>query len=425
MKKTIVISCLVAFTCLPAVCQDTVKIDTTMLGKDAKMEDIKKLYRQEIQKVNSAVSNAIELGDDASRDNYYTHVFERLIFLREAAKKSRLSIHERLVGVRIYSSNIRKTLKANYETAFDSIMNNKNLKPAEQDARMLALREGLSKAWMESRIVKNREYRYIYYLADNRLIRAFPARNSRFSEIYYGELKDSTFLSFLRNQSLSFNEEFGAMSSEIVSGYLGPVRMSFNTAISRARETTVDTIGLIDKTPDEIRTLVEENQAKNLSNNTLAHVLAGGGLLNLKAQYPLVYFNPIWSPNFRFDNELVANLSGQFSAAGTSIPENESNLWGGAGLHNHAFIPINGFTKGADETFVAFGFFFQYNITHVFGSGTFYNQLGISEPFWMGDFKAGIFYKSIQVSYNYLNFSNKYLDGQFENRITLAYAPQF
>ena len=168
---------------------------------------------------------------------------------------------------------------------------------------------------------------------------------------------------------------------------------------------------------------MNENYQQNLSNNTLATVLAGGGLLALKAQYPLVYFNPTWSPHFKFDNQLVGTLAGQFDIAGSSVPENQMNLWESFGMENYAYVPLREFT-GDDEETTSFGFFFQHNIRHVSGSGEFERNLNIDKGFWMGEFKTGIYYSGIHITYTYLNFSNKQLDGQFQNTFTLAYAPK-
>ena len=190
-----------------------------------------------IEVYQSSIPNKkVELSDLNSRKKFFNEFTDNNLELRSRSDQLNLSIRKRLAGVRNTQMKARNKLKDDFNRSLDSILNSKGITLQEQEKNIQALRTGLVKSAIGLRTVGNREYRYIYYRADTRFVRVLPARNARFSQIYYGELKDSLYLSFLRHQFLTFNEDFGALSSEIVAGYLGPVRVGLNTAISRAKE---------------------------------------------------------------------------------------------------------------------------------------------------------------------------------------------
>lgn len=358
---------------------------------------------------------------------FYNESKNKYLELRNFSIQSKLSISQELKIIRTVQSTQKKNTKIDYLDKFNVITGTSGLTKKEIDTEIRKLREKLKESSVGIRVNSNQEFRYVYYKADVRDIRILPARNARFSQLYYSELKDSSYLTFLRNQFLTFNEDFGALSSEIVAAYLGSIRVSLNTVISKASEIKIDTAQIKGLNPTQIQSLVNENYQENVANNTLSNVLARGGLMALKFQYPLLFTSPLWSPRFRFDNEIVGAISGQFNTAGKITQENETSIWGSLGLHNNAYIPLVNF-KDDDSEFSAFGFFFQYNIERVAGSGTFYTNLNLTgdqrEGFWFGEFRTGIFYKGVQITYSVINLSNKTLDGQFTNTFRIAYAPK-
>jgi hypothetical protein len=137
---------------------------------------------------------------------------------------------------------------------------------------------------------------------------------------------------------------------------------------------------------------------------------------------PLFNVNGNLPNTFKMDSELVGNLSGQFAKVGSSVAENDAVLWGGFGCETRAFMPFVDF-KDDNSLITTFGLFAEYDIRRVWGSGSFYSNLQIDDAFWMNELKAGLFANGIQISYTNLRFSNSVLDGRYENRITIAFAP--
>ncbi|HTF19304.1 MAG TPA: hypothetical protein VK658_14585 [Chryseolinea sp.] len=368
------------------------------------------------------VDNVVPKSDPADitgseLDKFFATMRENYLAVRQA----KLSVSRRIRGIRAAQNAGIKKIKIAYDNDIYRLTN-QNKTDAEIDEELRELKARLPDIVFQFRTMGNSEYRIAYDRWDTKTVKFLPARNARIAQLYYNELKNDQFLTFLRSQFLAFNDDYGALSSELVAGYLGPFRTSLSTAITKAKEVKIEDGELEGKTPEQIQALVNENYQENLSNSTLANVVAGGGLLGLKAQYPLIDVSKLWTDWIKFDNELVGTFSGQFDAAGTETPENKTSLWGSYGIENTVYIPVPDFI--GDKATQAFGIFAQYNIRHVSGSGTFENSLGIEKGFWMSEFKAGLFYSGIQITYKYLNFSNKTLDGQYQNSFAITYAPQ-
>lgn len=387
-----------------------------------KYKDLQQLFKDNANLVEHHLTTPKDISSPEFHADFYNVLANNLFFVISDSKLKRLSLNKTLYGMNIFLRESRKIAKETYGANLSTILSNQGLSVDERETAVVELRKGLISSVYVIRKVGNRGSKILYWGEENQSTRLFPARNSRFAALFYNELKDSSTLNFLRNQFLTFNDDFAGLSSELVAGYIGPVRTSLSTSVSRSSRNDFDSNDLEDKTDGEIQELVEKSRQDDIANSTLANVLAGGGLLALKAQYPILYSNPTWIPFFKFDNELVGNLSGQFPTAGSSYTEGEMNLWGSIGVENRAYLPIQDFGPTDDST-SPFGVFFQYNIRRVWGSGLFKNNLEIDEGFWFGEFKLGIFFNGIQITYSRLNFSERNLDGRFENSFTIAFAP--
>lgn len=379
-------------------------------------KDLKAAFKETVP-----TSVHINFLEQSSRASFFNKFKKELSQAQQLANTANFRINQRLRGIKAARRLAKDTIKRHYLHDFDSIA----ALTGNQDKALKELRAGFHKSVFDLRVSVNIQYRRVFEMAESKSVFFFPARNSRFSQLYYDYLKDSTYLVFLREQFVSFNDEFGALSSELVAGHAGPFRLSLNTAISKARRDDLDPATLEGKTEEDIQLLVQENYESNLSKNTLSSVVAGGGLVGLKLQYPLFYLNPLWTPNFRFDSEFACSFSGDFKTAGTSTPQDKMGYWFSPGIHTNAYLPLIAFSE-QDEAVSVFGLFFQYNISRISGSNTFYDNLNLGSDrngFWFGEFRTGLFYNGIQITYAFMNFSNKQLDKLFPNTFKIAFAP--
>ncbi len=316
----------------------------------------------------------------------------------------------------------KMSLNVNYSKALILIRTNRPSQTSDLKDKLSEERKKYLDELDKLLIARNNGYEIIYTSFEFKPIRFFPSRNSKFSSLYFNELKEKSSINFLRNQFLSFGDDFGAISSEIVSAHAIGVRFSLSTAVAKVKIEDLDPDSLKSLTNEQLQDMVEEKSKENVANGTLANVVAGGGLLSFKAQYPVLNINGNIPHSFKMESELTGNISGTFAALGTSVPESEADLWGGLGSETKLFVPFIEF-KDDNSLITSFGLFAEYDLRKIWGSGTFYSNLQINDSFWMNEFKIGLFANGIQITYTNLRFSNSTLDKKYENRLTVSFAP--
>jgi hypothetical protein len=372
--------------------------------------------------VAKSVVKKFEAGIAAAKRGSYKEAIDSVVAAVRENREGRAnaeSIHTILSKERIISRAAKAGIKKDYIKAIDEIRS----KPRSERIEVLnEARNFYTDTLAALTIERNIGYHLVYSQFEFNAFRFFPSRNTKFSSLYYNELKEKSPVNFLRSQFLTFGDDIGALSSEIVSGHALAFRLSISTSVARVKLEDADTAEFRGLSNDQIQEFVNSKSEENLKNATLANVVAGGGLLSFKMQVPLFNVNGNLPHAFKMDSELVGNLSGQFAKVGTSVAENDAVLWGGFGSETRAFVPFVDF-KDDNSLITTFGFFAEYDIRRVWGSGSFYSNLQIDDAFWMNELKAGLYANGIQISYTNLRFSNSVLDGRYENRITIAFAP--
>lgn len=334
---------------------------------------------------------------------------------------SQKSLHARMAEERVLFRKSKGEALIKYKKSIDASRSLPTVK--ERESRRKEVRDTYSRELNDLDRIRNDGYASIYDVFVNDWFRLWPSRNTKFSSLYYKELKENSSIGFLRNQFLSFGEEFGSLSSEIVSGHFLFLRLSLGTAVSRVVLEDIDTEVISDLPTDQIQKYVDEKNKENLANATLGNVVAGGGQLSFKGQVPVFSINGNATNVIQVDSELVPSLSCQLSKIGTSIPEDDVVAWWGLGSETRISVPFKDYLEDGG-VFTSFGLFAEYDVRFINGSGAFQENLQIDQGFWMNEFKAGIFAKGIQVSYNLVRFSDSNLDGKYQNRVMIAFAPQ-
>lgn len=254
--------------------------------------------------------------------------------------------------------------------------------------------------------------------------RLFPAKSIGFAKMYFNELTTSD-LTFLNNSTLIFNENLTAFTSNVVSGYPGiPVRFSLNTVVAKTRTTEIGSDALIGKTPEEIQSIVNANATTNVRNNTLSHVLNGGGFLTLKAEYPLLNLNGSKKRKPKIAVASSAAFSGEFSEVGTDVLVTESSTFRYVAMDVRAILPFEDI--GTDNLGITnFAGFLSFNTRFIDGSDGFYDNLNQvnTHAFSQLDTSVGIMLKGLKIAFTYTYFTKPSLNNVYPATFSIGYLP--
>ncbi len=258
--------------------------------------------------------------------------------------------------------------------------------------------------------------------------RYFPAKTDIFARLHYGELEKGNLL-FLNNSSLVFGPDLNAITSNIVSGYLGkfPIRFSLATVIAKGRDEPINSEELIGKTDAEIQEIVNLNYTKNIKNNTLANVLNGGGFLGFKAEYPFFSYSNLnlkGRPQIEFSGNTA--LSGQFEEAGGSVPGTEADLFYYVGTELKVLVPFSE-VKDDGKRIETFAFFLSGSFRAIDGTKTFYTNLNAPNKkiFSQTEASVGLLFNGVKIYYTYLHFTKSDFNNLYPSRLGITYVPSF
>ncbi|WP_264542809.1 MULTISPECIES: hypothetical protein [Flavobacterium] len=191
----------------------------------------------------------------------------------------------------------------------------------------------------------------------------FPSTGTHkedFFNMIYNKNSDND-IYFVNNAAVQLNNSGAAIQSELTSAFMGPLRFSFGTIVSNAKNN--------ENTAEE--TAVEDTDA-------FKRLASGGGNIYLNAEFPLLY-----KGNNRFQCVVNSFAKGALDISEFSDDVDTSTGNGSAGGNLYASVATD---KGE------FNFFISGNYALYAGSNSFYERLQVMnhKPFGFGQLSVGV-----------------------------------
>ncbi|GAB3519383.1 carboxypeptidase-like regulatory domain-containing protein [Emticicia fontis] len=245
----------------------------------------------------------------------------------------------------------------------------------------------------------------------------FPAKD-KFTAIQYFDSKSFKEFEFFGQNNLTAWANNGSVSSEIIAGYLGPIRVSLNSILAKQKAITPNPADISKLDQKGLQNLLLSIDSSNKANSTLFKVASGGGEGALVFKYPLI--NTEQSPNISntsFSSELLTNFTANLPIAGSYITNDETSFFGYTQLQNKLIVRLTDRTDAH-----RFDFFSYLTGSLVYGSKKFYETILIEDKKVLGmlDFMGGVRFDNFSIYYTNQFFSHHDLKNKITGRLGLS-----
>jgi hypothetical protein len=187
-----------------------------------------------------------------------------------------------------------------------------------------------------------------------------PVKNSNYSEVFSELMYSTPGFSLVDNIIIQAQNDKGSIYSELISGYIGPVRIGFGSLIAAAADT------------------LKQDQA-------LQRFIGGGGNAVLKVEYPIFFYT---TKNFVSLLQAAPKIGVDIPVMGTRSDVTTYNI-------NFALELYLALSTEKKE----FNFFANVRTGFIFGGDKFYSNLGIENtPFTFGQINIGFTISNIKIS---------------------------
>ena len=247
---------------------------------------------------------------------------------------------------------------------------------------------------------------------------AFPVRNRYEAPLYYTGTTDIS-VDLLKEGDLQFSDVGGSIYQELISGYAGPLRLSFGALLGKTEVTQFDA-GMLDTLSlSEIDRERERIDSVNQQATTVQSFLGGGGNGVVNLSMPVFDLN---AEHLRGFVTAYARASMLLPELGTSAEDPQIiNEFGAVVFGAYDFtdaqgeVSISGYLQG------------RFSRVGAFNNDTFYQDLGLSEEksFWYKEIELGIIVvDQIKVSYSLpVGVKGTSLEDVFPSQITVGFLP--
>ncbi|MFD0861815.1 hypothetical protein ACFQ1M_06320 [Sungkyunkwania multivorans] len=201
-----------------------------------------------------------------------------------------------------------------------------------------------------------------------------PVRSAAFFDLIYNH--DGKRFKVLNNTGLNIGDNTGSIYSELVSGNLGVFRVSLGTMIANS-------------TSDSLQDSKESEAFQRL--------VTYGGNTVLTFEYPLLYAHSS-NQQYNLISRLVAKGTADFPEFGTTTEDWAGSASVGIDLYGDASLSNN-----------ALRFFFNFNMSQVYGTGVFRDNLGVDKThFTFGQLTLGLVVaQNLKLSFVLETFSSE------------------
>jgi hypothetical protein len=242
----------------------------------------------------------------------------------------------------------------------------------------------------------------------------FPARNSTLAHAYFGEYSDNVVQS-LKNGFLNFTPYGGMIYSELVSGYAGPLRVSFGGMIASSSLSKIDSATIKNTPSDKLDSLFNANDSINRSKSSIQNLLGGGGNAMLVLSTPFFNYHP--GSVFNLDAAWFDKICFTIPSLGNEIKD--YSVVNGLGLQmDMKFLFEN-------PSLTTFGLYFSGTGTILTGNKAFYTNLGTNpaKVLAFGQLTFGIIIERFKIYFTYNVINDKSLQIQMPNCIGVNLTP--